>query len=63
MTTALSHPGFTEDESELIANMVSAYMKEQCGWQNAYEYHGHTDCWKKGTRAALDVLEASKVSA
>lgn len=54
--SASDHPGFTDEESELVARMVAAYMIEQCGWQNAYEYHGHTECWKNGTRAALDVL-------
>ena len=53
----MTHPGFSEDQSEMIANLVEAYMKEQCGWQNAYEYHGHTACWKNGTLAALAVLE------
>ena len=42
---------------ELLAKMWEAYAEQQCGWEDAASYHGHTTCSNYGVKAAGRVFE------
>ena len=33
---------------EILAEMWQAYVDQQCGWQDAMTYHGHSECDRLG---------------
>lgn len=42
---------------EMLAAMWEAYAEQQCGWQDAANYHGHTQCSRQGVEVAGLVFE------
>lgn len=53
----VSPPTSEQIALDLLAKMWQAYAEQQCGWQDAACYHGHTACSKQGVGAAGLVFE------
>jgi len=41
---------------EILTEMWQAYVDQQCGWQDAMTYHGHSECDRLGIAAAHHIL-------